>query len=54
MHLEVDHGLVYLLFVEADVHVEGVGWPGSLAGAKMAVTVPSITYDFQVQQVFEP
>jgi hypothetical protein len=24
-----------------------------LAGAKMAVTVPSITYDFQVQQVLQ-
>ena len=54
VQLDVNHNLVYLLFVEADVHVEGVGWPGSLAGAKMAVTVPSITYDFEVQQVFEP
>src|SRR5262245_53962167 len=53
VHLDVDDHLVYLLFVAADVHVEGVGWPGSLAGAKIAVTVPSITYDFQVQQVLE-
>jgi hypothetical protein len=53
LHVDVNHDLVYLLFVDADVHVEGVGWPGSLAGAKIAVTVPSITYDFQVQQVLQ-
>jgi hypothetical protein len=53
VQLDVNHDLVYLLFVDADVHVEGIGWPGSLAGAKMAVTVPSITYDFQVQQVLQ-
>jgi hypothetical protein len=49
--LAVNHTLVYLLFVEAEVHVEGVGWPGSLAGAKLSVTVPSISYDYQVTQV---
>jgi hypothetical protein len=53
VQLDVNHDLVYLLFVEADVHVEGIGWPGSLAGAKMAVTVPSLTYDFRMQQVFQ-
>ena len=38
--LDVNHTLVYLLFVDADVHVEGVGWPGSLAGAKLSVSIP--------------
>jgi hypothetical protein len=49
--LAVNHTLVYLLFVEAEVHVEGVGWPGSLAGSKLSVTVPSISYDYRVTQV---
>jgi hypothetical protein len=49
--LAVNHTLVYLVFVEVDVGVEGVGWPGSLAGAKMSVTVPSISYDYRVTQV---
>lgn len=53
VQIDVNHDLVYLLFVDADVHVEGIGWPGSLAGAKMSVTVPSLTYDFQIQQVFQ-
>jgi hypothetical protein len=54
VQIDVNHNLVYLLFVEAFIEVVGVGWPGSLAGAKMAVTVPAITYDFEVQQVFHP
>lgn len=54
VQIDVNHNLVYLLFVDAEAHVQGVGWPGSLAGAKMSVTVASITYDFQVQQVFQP
>jgi hypothetical protein len=52
--IEVNHTLVYLIFVQADTHVEGVGWPGSLAGAVMSVTVPFISYDFELQQVFLP
>ncbi len=52
--IDVDHTLVYLLFVDADTHVEGIGWPGSLAGAVMSVTVPFISYDFELQQVFLP
>lgn len=51
--LDVNHDLVYLLFIEADVHVEGIGWPGSLAGSKLSVTVPSLTYDFRMQQVLQ-
>jgi hypothetical protein len=50
----VDQTLVYLLFVEAFTHVEGMGWPGSLAGAIMSVTVPSISYDFEIQPVLHP
>jgi len=53
VQLDVNHDLVYLIFVEADVHVEGIGWPGSLAGAKLSVTVPSLTYDFRMQQVLQ-
>jgi hypothetical protein len=49
--LAVNHTLVYLLFVEAEAHVEGIGWPGSLAGSKLSVTVPSISYDYRVTQV---
>jgi len=52
--LRVSRRLVYLLFVDADVHVEGVGWPGSLAGAKLRVTVPYLTYDFRMEQVIQP
>lgn len=49
--LSVNRSLVYLLFVDADVHVEGLGWPGSLAGSKLSVTVPYLTYDFQAEPV---
>ncbi len=52
VELNVNRNLVYLLFVDANVHVEGVGWPGSLAGAKLSVNVPYLTYDFQAEQVF--
>jgi hypothetical protein len=54
VQLDVTRQLVYLLFVAADVHVHGVGWPGSLAGAKLAVGVPSLTYEFRAQQVLDP
>lgn len=54
VQLEVSRNLVYLLFVAADVHVHGFGWPGSVAGAKLSVAVPSLTYDFRAQQVFDP
>jgi len=53
VQLDVNHDLVYLIFVEADVHVEGIGWPGSLAGSKLSVTLPSLTYDFRMQQVLQ-
>jgi len=43
--------LIYALFVALDVHVEGVGWPGSLAGSVLSVAVPSFTWDFELQPV---
>ncbi len=49
--LNVNRSLVYLIFVDADVHVDGEGWPGSLAGSKLTVTVPYITYSFLAEQV---
>ena len=52
--LNVNRNFVYLLFVDANVHVYGVGWPGSLAGAKLSVSVPYLRYDFRVEQVVQP
>jgi hypothetical protein len=52
--IKVDHTLVYLLFVDIEAGVEGVGWPGSLAGAEMSATVPSISYDFEPTLVSLP
>lgn len=52
--VSVDPTQVYLLFVDANVDVQGVGWPGSLAGAVLSVTVPYIAYEFQMRQVLEP
>jgi hypothetical protein len=54
VQLEVRRSLVYLMFVDADVHAHGFGRSGSLAGAKLSVAVPSITYDFKAQQVLSP
>jgi len=52
--IDVDHTLVYLLFVDIETGVQGVGWPGSLAGAEMSATVPSISYDFEPRLVLQP
>lgn len=49
--MNVDHSLVYYLFIESQVEVHGVGWPGSLAGSKMSITVPSISYDYHLHPV---
>jgi hypothetical protein len=51
--MNVDHSLVYYLFVEAQAAVHGFGWPGSLAGAKLSITVPSIAYDYHLHPVLE-
>jgi hypothetical protein len=51
VQMNVNPTLIYALFVSIDVHVEGIGWPGSLAGAVMSVAVPSFTYEFDMQPV---
>ena len=50
--LNVDRNLVYLLFVDADVHVEGAGWPGSLADAKLSVGVPFSVWLLRLRSLF--
>ena len=47
----VDQTQVYLIFVSAYTSVYGFGALGSIAGAMLSVTVPSITYEFQLQPV---
>ena len=51
--LEVNSSLIYLVFVEVEAHVEGAGWPGSLAGSVALATVPSISYEFTMRPVLE-
>jgi len=51
--LDVNHTLVYYLFVESQVGVHSFGWPGSLAGAKMSIAVPSIAYDYQLHPILQ-
>jgi hypothetical protein len=51
--MNLDHSLVYYLFVEAQVGVHSVGWPGSLAGSKLSITVPSIAYDYHLHPVLQ-
>lgn len=53
VQMDVTRTLVYALCVALDVHAFGVGWPGSLAGADLAVSVPSITWQFDLVPVFE-
>lgn len=54
VQMDVTRTLVYALCVALDVHAFGVGWPGSLAGADLAVSVPSITWQFDLIPVLEP
>lgn len=54
VELDVSRSLVYVLFVSAHTHVEGGPWPGSLAGAMMSVTVPSLTWEFDPALVLTP
>jgi hypothetical protein len=51
--MNVNHTLVYYMFVESQVGVHSVGWPGSVAGAKMSITVPSIAYDYELHPVLQ-
>lgn len=53
VHMDVTRTLVYALCVALDVHAFGVGWPGSLAGADLAVSVPSITWQFDLIPMLE-
>jgi hypothetical protein len=43
VQLQVDPSNFYIVCVTCDCHVEGAGWPGSLAGANLSITVPFIT-----------
>jgi hypothetical protein len=53
VQMDVTRTLVYALCIALDVHAFGIGWPGSLAGADLAVTVPSITWQFDFLPVLE-
>ncbi|HMH17467.1 MAG TPA: hypothetical protein VK572_04890 [Burkholderiales bacterium] len=52
--LEVDPSFSCVVFVSTTTHVETVGWPGSLAGSMMSVTLPSITYELDLIPVLDP
>jgi hypothetical protein len=54
VQLEVDPSFACVMFVSTTTHVENVGWPGSLAGAMMSVTLPSITYELDLIPVLNP
>jgi len=44
--VQVDPSYECALFVSITTHVEGTGWPGSIATSVMSGTVPSITFEF--------
>lgn len=46
--IPVDQTQVYLLYVAADCAIQGIGSLGSIAGSILSVTVPSISYEFQM------
>jgi len=52
--LQVDPSWWCILFFATDNHVEGLGWPGSLAGSMTSVTLPSITVEFDPLIVADP
>ena len=54
LEFEVNPTLIYCLFVSLNVHVQGAGWPGSLAGSVVSVIVPSFSYDFSLIPVLDP
>lgn len=54
LSVPLDPSLVYIIFVSVDASALGLGAGGSIAGAMVSVTVPSITYDFQMQPVVNP
>jgi len=58
LSMNVNHTLVYYLFISVHTGVIGSGWssgkPGSLAGSKLSVAVPSLTYDYELFPVLDP
>jgi hypothetical protein len=46
VQLQVDPSWWCILFFATDNHVEGLGWPGSLAGSMTSTTLPSISLEF--------
>jgi hypothetical protein len=46
VQLQVDPTWWCILFFATDNHVEGLGWPGSLAGSMTTTTLPSISLEF--------
>jgi len=51
---QVDPSFNCAIFVSTVNHVQNVGWPGSLAGSMMSVTLPSITFELDLIQVANP
>jgi hypothetical protein len=43
----VDPSFQCALFVSIVAHVEGIGWPGSVASSHIVVSVPSISFELQ-------
>jgi len=52
--VQVDPSFECAIFVATTTHVEAIGWPGSLAGSMMTVTLPSITFELEMIEVLEP
>ncbi|HLK50317.1 MAG TPA: hypothetical protein VKT49_19375 [Bryobacteraceae bacterium] len=54
VQLPVDPSFNCALFISTVNHVQGVGWPGSLAGSMLSVTLPSITFELDAILVSNP
>ena len=54
VELQVDPSFTCILLFATQTLVQGVGWPGSLAGSVLSVTVPSITFELDQISVAEP
>jgi hypothetical protein len=48
VELEVDPSFTCMLFIATVNRVSGVGWPGSLAGSMMSVTLPSLSFELEL------
>jgi hypothetical protein len=51
--LQVDPSFTCILFFATQTLVQGVGWPGSLAGSVISVALPSITFELDQISVVE-